>query len=155
MFASLLQRLTGASPEPFLETDARLAMAALLVRLARSDGDYAHVEIERIESILRTRYGLTADAANELRHSAELLEETAPDTVRFTRAIKNAVPYENREAVVESAWQVVLADGARADEEDALMRMVANLLGVNDRDSHLARQRAQLAKLAQSAQSAE
>ena len=36
---------------------------------------------------------------------------------------------------------VVLADGERADEEDALLRLVANLLGVNDRDSALARQR--------------
>ncbi len=38
-----------------------------------------------------------------------------------------------------------MADGARADEEDALMRLISNLLGVNDRDSHLARQRAQAA----------
>jgi uncharacterized tellurite resistance protein B-like protein len=63
--------------------------------------------------------------------------------VRFTQAIKAAVPYEDRRRVVESAWSVVLADGARADEEDALMRLVANLLGVNDRDSNLARRRAQ------------
>jgi len=145
MFASLLQRLTGATPQPLPETDARLALCALLVRIARSDGDYAHIEVERIESILRARYDLDAEGANELRHHAELFEESAPDTVRFTRAIKDAVPYENREAVVESAWQVVMADGARADEEDALMRLISNLLGVNDRDSHLARQRAQAA----------
>ena len=42
-----------------------------------------------------------------------LLESEAPDTVRFTEAIKNAVPYEDRTSVVEAAWQVVLADGVR------------------------------------------
>jgi uncharacterized tellurite resistance protein B-like protein len=36
---------------------------------------------------------------------------------------------------------VVLADGAREDEEDALLRLVSSLLGINDRDSALARQR--------------
>lgn len=143
MFQNLLNRLMGETPAPLPDHDARLALTALLVRLARSDGDYAQVEVARIEQIITARYGLAGDAANELRHDAELFEETAPDTVRFTRAIKEAVPYEDRAAVVEAAWSVVLADGERADEEDSLMRMVANLLGVNDRDSALARQRAQ------------
>ena len=43
---------------------------------------------------------------------------------------------------MRALWQVVLADGARDAEEDALMRLLASLLGVNDRDSALARQRA-------------
>ena len=38
-------------------------------------------------------------------------------------------------------WEIVLADGARDAEEDALMRMVAPLLGVEDQDSALIRQR--------------
>ncbi len=142
MFAELLKRLAGDAPTPLPAGDARLALSALLVRIARSDGDYAHVEVERIERILARRYSLTPALANELRHDAELMEDAAPDTVRFTRAIKQAVPYENREMVVEDAWSVVMADGVRAHEEDALMRLVANLLGVNDRDSNLARQRA-------------
>ncbi|WP_300516282.1 TerB family tellurite resistance protein [Aliiroseovarius sp.] len=143
MFQQLLNRLMGETPSPLPENDARLALTALLVRLARSDGDYARVEVAQIERIITDRYGLEGDAANELRRDAELFEENAPDTVRFTRAIKDAVPHEARAAVVEAAWAVVLADGTRADEEDALMRMVANLLGINDRDSALARQRAQ------------
>jgi len=51
------------------------------------------------------------------------------------------VPYEDREGVLEALWEVVLADGARDHEEDALLRMVAPMLGVNDRDSNFARQR--------------
>ena len=70
----------------------------------------------------------------------------SPDTVRFTRAIKDAVAYEDRAAVVESLWQVVLADGVRDDAENAMLRMTASLLGVNDVDSALARQRAQAAQ---------
>ena len=69
------------------------------------------------------------------------MEAEAPDTVRFTRAIKDAVPYEDRESVIEALWAVVLADGIRDHEEDAQLRLVANLLGVNDRDSNIARQR--------------
>ncbi len=142
MFGDFLRRLTQPDPEPLGDTDARLALAALMVRIARSDGDYAGVEIDRIDKILTTRYGLTPGAAVKLRAEAETLETEAPDTVRFTRAIKNAVPYEDRCAVVEAAWSVALADGGRAAEENALMRLVAGLLGVKDIDSARARQKA-------------
>jgi len=66
--------------------------------------------------------------------------------VRFTRAIKDAVPYEERLGVIEALWSVVLADGVREQEEDALLRLIASLLGVNDMDSAQARQRVAAAK---------
>ena len=141
MFGDFLKRLIQPDPAPLPDADARLALTALLVRIARSDGEYAPAEIAQIDAIAAARYTLSATEATALREQAETLESEAPDTVRFTRAIKAAVPYEDRRAVVESLWQVVLADGSRADEENALMRLTANLLGVNDRDSALARQK--------------
>jgi len=141
MFGDFLRRLTQPNSKFLPEPDSRLALGALLVRVARSDGSYAPEEADRIDRILSTRYELSPFEATALRRDAEVLESEAPDTVRFTRAIKDAVPYEDRESVVEALWAVVLADGVRDHEEDAQLRLVANLLGVNDRDSNLARQR--------------
>ncbi len=142
MFRDFLTRLTQPTPAQLPDEDARLALTALLVRIAKSDNDYAPEEMARIDRITAARYGLSPFEAAGLRSQAEGLESEAPDTVRFTRAIKDAVAYEDRRAVVEALWSVVLADGERAEEEDALLRLVANLLGVNDRDSALARQKA-------------
>ncbi|MEL6838528.1 MAG: TerB family tellurite resistance protein [Pseudomonadota bacterium] len=141
MFTDLLRRLTAPEPEQLPDTDARLALAALLVRIARTDGDYAAVEIAQIDQSLMRRYQMDANAAAALRAEAETLESQAPDTVRFTRAIKDAVAYDDRVAVVEALWAVVMADGIRDDEEDSMMRMTASLLGVTDQDSHAARLR--------------
>jgi len=141
MFADFITRLTQPDPAPMAETDARLALTALLVRVARSDNDYAASEKQRIEQIAQHRYGLSPDAARALRAEGEALEAEAPDTVRFTRAIKDAVPYEERLSVIEALWKVVLADGDRSDEEDSLLRLVTSLLGIEDKDSALARQR--------------
>lgn len=141
MFADFLNRLTQTDPAPLPDEDARLALTALLVRIARSDNDYAPAEATRIDQITMGRYRIDADAAQHLRQQAEALEAQAPDTVRFTRAIKDKVPYEHRLSVIEALWTVVLADGTRADEEDALLRLVASLLGVSDTDSAMARQR--------------
>lgn len=145
MFADFLKRLTAPEPETLDDGDARLALCALLVRIARSDGNYDSEEAARIDKIAARRYGLSPFEATALRRDAETLEGEAPDTVRFTRAIKDAVEYEDRAQVIETLWEVVLADGIRDKEEDALLRLVANLLGVNDRDSALARQRVERA----------
>ena len=139
MFASLF---ASKSSDSARDISASQAMAALMVRIAKSDDDYSTTEIARIDAVLGLLYSLTADQAADLRQTAEALEAEAPDTVRFTRAIKEEVPYEERFNVVRALWQVVLADGARDAEEDALMRLLASLLGVNDRDSALARQQA-------------
>ncbi len=141
MFSDLLRRLTAPDPQTLPDTDARVALGALLVRLARTDGDYAASEILQIDQVLMRRYGLDQAGAMALRTQAETLEAEAPDTVRFTRAIKDAVPYPERLGVIEALWAVVLADGVRDDEEDSMMRMVAPLLGVSDQDSHRARLR--------------
>lgn len=141
MFDTFLRRLTAPEPDPLTSDDSRLAMAALLVRLARADGHYAEEEKSRIDKLLMSRYELGPFEVSKLRADAEVLEVEAPDTVRFTRAIKDAVPYEERAQVVEGLWEIVLADGDRDHEEDAMMRLVAPMLGINDRDSALARQR--------------
>ncbi|MEO0371632.1 MAG: TerB family tellurite resistance protein [Pseudomonadota bacterium] len=141
MFANLLSRLTQPDPEPLGNEDARLALTALLVRIARSDGVYEASEKERIAAIAETRYGLTSSDAGDLLLSAEGLEAEAPDTIRFTRAIKEAVAYEDRIAVIEALWQVALADGERDAKEDALIRMASGFLGVSDMDSAQARRR--------------
>jgi uncharacterized tellurite resistance protein B-like protein len=137
MFADLIRRLTDPAPTQLPDADARLALGALLVRLARADGDYADAEVARIDAILANRYALTDPVP--LRRECEALETEAPDTVRFTRAIKDAVPYEDRRAVIVAMWDIVLTDGVRDDSENSLMRMVAPMLGVTDQDSNAAR----------------
>ncbi|MCY4304557.1 MAG: TerB family tellurite resistance protein [Aestuariivita sp.] len=141
MFAKLIRRLTETAPTELPQDDARLALAALLVRIARSDGQYESIEVEKIQKILAERYSLNGNQSNELLRDAEILEAQAPDTVRFTRSIKNAVPYQDRLAVIEAFWEVVLVDGARDAAEDSLLRLMTKLLGITDVDSARARQR--------------
>lgn len=116
-------------------------MAALLVRLARADGSYDVTEVASINRALAGSFGLSPEAAVALRLQAEALEAKAPDTVRFTRSLKDAVPHGHRIALVEAMWRVVLSDGIRDEEEESMMRLVTNLLGISDVDSALARQR--------------
>lgn len=139
----LIRRLMAPAPARLTEPDARLALAALLVRIARTDGLYAAEEVERIDRVLALRHGLDPFAAAKLRVQAEDVERDAPDTVRFTRALKEAVPVDERSDLMTALWSVALADGLREVHEDQLLRLVSNLLGLTDVESALARKRAE------------
>ena len=139
MFGALLNRLMEPTEPQVADDDARLALGALLVRIARSDDDYAQVEKDQIKGVLAARYGLSD--ASSLLADCEALEAEAPDTVRFTRAIKDGVAYEDRIGVVEDMWAIVLADGVRDAHENQIMRMVPPMIGVEDQDSNAARRR--------------
>ena len=130
-----------AAPAPLPEAEAQVALAALMVAAARSDGDYAESEKHLIDRLMMVRHGLGPFEAAALRAKAEAAEAASADLVRFTRALKDAVPYEDRVELIEALWEVVLADGRRDSAEDALMRKLAGLLYVPDQDVGLARQR--------------
>lgn len=136
----LLRKLLAPEPTRLPEPDARLALATLLVRIARTDGLYSAEEVERIDRTLAQYHGLGPFEAAKLRTEAEDLERRAPDTVRFTRALKSAIALEDRADLMAALWSVALADGVRDAEEDRLLRLVASLLGLTDVESAQARQ---------------
>ncbi|WP_134682296.1 TerB family tellurite resistance protein [Paracoccus ravus] len=143
MFRNLLSRLFSDSivAPGLIATDGEVAIAALFVRIARADDRYTEVERRRIEAVLSRRDGLGPDEAAERRVAAEMIEAEAPDTVRFTRLVKERVALEDRRAVIAAMWEIAYSDGNRSAEEESMIRLVTGLLGVNDRDSALVRQR--------------
>ncbi|MFB0993528.1 MAG: TerB family tellurite resistance protein [Paracoccaceae bacterium] len=143
MIEAFLRKLLAPHPAPLSQFDARLALAALLVRVARTDGDYAAVEVARIDAVLCSLYPLSQTEVAALRNDAEDLEAGAPDTVRFTRAIKEAVAHSERQSLMQALWSVALADGSRANEEDQVLRLVDHILGLTDVESAHARRAAQ------------
>ena len=142
MLKNILKIFANDNVSQLEPDDARLAITALMIRVARSDDDYSKAELNNITSLISARFKLSNDEANELIKEAELVEEQAPDTVRFTKSIKSAIDFDDRIAIIEDLWSVVLTDSFRDTNEDALIRTVVSLLGVSDKDSAFARQRA-------------
>ena len=141
MFGNLLKNLTNEEPLKLDKEETRLAIAALLIRVARSDGDYALNEIKKIDSVLARRYLLDRNSTVSLREKAELLEEEAPSTEIFTRGLKEAVSEKERIKILEALWIIALADGERDTEEEEVINFISNLLGVSKLDNNLAKLR--------------
>jgi len=139
MFSEFFARLRGsAGAEPLPPLDARLAIGALLVRIAKADAHYAYEEIAKIDILLAEAEDLPPVEAAKLRATCEKLEAEAPDTETFTAMIQERVGYEERAAVHAALWDVGLADKVLRKEEEAFLAEAAKALGITAADAQAA-----------------
>jgi uncharacterized tellurite resistance protein B-like protein len=144
MLDRLLNFLTGAelpSAEPRPD-ELQLAVAALLVEAARMDDSFDAAERSTIERLLAARFDLTPEAVHTLVEAAEQRVRDSAQYFPFTHMITTRLSTEQRVGIIEMLWEVAYADGVLDPQEDMLLRQIAGLIHVPDRDRGLARQRA-------------
>ncbi|ESW61645.1 MAG: hypothetical protein Q27BPR15_05360, partial [Rhodobacter sp. CACIA14H1] len=73
MLQAILRALSAPEPARLPDPDARLALAALLVRVAKTDGLYSAEEVEHIDRVLMARHGIGPFEVAKLRSEAESL----------------------------------------------------------------------------------
>jgi len=121
---------SAASPEE----RQQLALAALLVEMARSDFDESADEHHEIKRLLAGHFELSeVEAADLLKKAAGAMDE-AVCLFDFTRALHDSLDYEQKLAVVTLLWQVALSDERLDKYEEYLMRKVGDLLYVSPAD---------------------
>ena len=136
MFESLINRLKGqsAAPKELPEPDERLALGALLVRVAKSDAHYDAVEIGEIDRILSKTYELNPVEAAKMRATCEKLEAQAPGTPDFALLIRQNVDYPHRLEMLQALRRVIDADGTTEEAESETLLEIENMLGISASD---------------------
>ncbi len=121
--------------------DLKLAAAVLLVDAARADESYSEEERARVDAILKQRFHLTDEEVTSLSALAEERAEESVNLHRFTSQIKDGWSEDERIGLIELLWEVAYVDGKIHAYEDHLVRRVAGLIYVTDRDRGEARKR--------------
>lgn len=121
--------------------ELHLAAAALLVHAATADADFDASERARIEWLCEHRFNLDPAEVQALIADAERKVDSSVQLLGFTRAIKDGFDYDARVQLMEMLWDVVYADERVEAHEAQLMRRIAGLIYVDDRDSGIARAR--------------
>ncbi len=128
------------SPETYEEgITSNSAIAAILVRAAKTDNEYTESEKKLIDHLLANNLNISQEDARLLRLQGQELEMEINDNVQLTRIIKQNIPYEDRHQLIEQLWSIVLDDNNRTPEENKLMRVLTHLLGISDVNSAKAR----------------
>jgi len=123
------------------QDDLKLASAALLVEAAVLDGEFDDAERATIERLLIDHFSLSTAEVTKLITDAEATVADANELYTLARTVKDGVDLDERTAIIEMLWEVAYADGEVHDYESNLVRRLAGLLYVSDRDSGDARKR--------------
>ena len=118
------------------------AAAALLIESAVLDGDFDAIERATIARLLGERFALSAPDVETLIEEGEKAVAEAVELYGVTRILKDGLDHDQRLELMEMLWEVVYADGIVHDYEANLVRRVAGLLHVPDKEVGLARKKA-------------
>jgi uncharacterized tellurite resistance protein B-like protein len=111
------------------------------------DDTFDGAERTAIERLLAEKFDLPPAEVQELVAAAEHTVRHSTQFYPFTREICQRIDPEARAHIIEMMWEVAYADGVLDPYEDMLLRRIAGLIAVSDRDRMVARKRA-LEKLA-------
>jgi len=147
MFEKLLSLLKHAPPSTADTVGApferrHLAVAVLLLELARIDRTVSPVERAAIERFVRARFGLDAAAAAHLIETAQRMLDASLEDWVFATAVRTGFGAGERVEIVTVLWEVVYADGGLARFEEDLAERLSRQLGIDGGELETARARA-------------
>jgi len=133
-FENYLKERDAESATDDRQQRLRLASAALMIELCRSDQEIGDDETRTLVEILRKRFGLDAARIEELMRLAEQEARDATSLYQFTSLLNESCSYEEKTLLIRNLWEVAYADGNLDRYEEHLIRKVAELMYVSHAD---------------------
>ena len=107
-------------------------LCGLMIEAANTDGVVDQDEVDKIYSVLNNSFG---EDANEIKISLDNAIKNRNNSKSlhyYTSKINKEFSIEKKTLLIETLWEIVLADGEVHDYESSLIRRLAGLLYVSD-----------------------
>ncbi len=130
------------TPAPFTPAQKQLAMAALLVEVARADHHFSDVEVTHLLNLLERKFALPADEQTALLELASNHAADATSLHQFTQLVNAHCDRGEKLSLLIAMWELAYADGQLDKYEEYVIRKVADLLYLTNADFVRARQAA-------------
>jgi uncharacterized tellurite resistance protein B-like protein len=111
-----------------------VATCAILLEMARIDGEFSDAERDNIISIFKNKYQLSDDEITSLIDASEEELQRSIDLWQFTNHINKICSPEDKRSIIETIWQTIYADGRLDCHEDYLIHKLSELLNVSHKD---------------------
>ncbi len=116
------------------EYKIKIATAALFLEMAYADFEMEPAEEEQIISALQSLFEIDKSEISELIRIAGEERESKTDIWGFANLIKEGFDRPARINILENLWLLIYADGRVDKYEDALIRKITSLLGLDHSD---------------------
>jgi len=111
-----------------------VAAAALLVEMARADGEVSDIERARILKLVRSRFGLSPSEAEDLVAFAEHRQDQVFSEWIFTETVRARFSPEERLELLRHLFEIALADDVLTAHEAEVVARIGEHLGLSPAD---------------------
>ena len=110
----------------------QVATAALLIEIAKADGDFSDDERNRIFDLMKN--DLDDECVNEL---LELSEQKVKDSIsvyEFSSVINESFTQQEKFELMKNLWRIIYEDGKLDSHEDRLIKIIGSTLNLEHKD---------------------
>ncbi len=129
-----IPEVDSASKEQDESERIQIATCIILLEVAKSDDEFSSIEKTTLTAILKKKFKLSAEAAEELMKIADRKREESIDLWEFTHIINENYTKEGKIKVVEAVWQIIYVDEKLDKYEDHFVHKLAKLLQLKHND---------------------
>ena len=125
------------SNQPAKESQSKnlqVATAALLVEIAKADGDFSDDERMRIIDLMKTEFNLDDDYVNELLNLSEQKVKDSISVYEFTSVINESFNQQGKLDLIKNLWRIIYQDGKLDSHEDRLIKIIGSTLNLEHKD---------------------
>ena len=112
----------------------QVATAALLVEIAKADGDFSDDERKRIIDLMKNDFDLDDECVNEL---LELSEQKVKDSVsiyEFSSVINESFTQQEKLELLKNLWRIIYEDGKLDSHEDWLIKIIGSTMNLDHKN---------------------
>ncbi|MBN2424152.1 MAG: TerB family tellurite resistance protein [Calditrichaceae bacterium] len=129
---SLIRAFTSEPEEAKTSTEDQLmtAAAVLFLEMAYADFNITREEEDHLVKILEELFDLNPVEIDELLETAKESRANRQDIWKFTDLLKAHLTHEQKIRILENLWRLIFADSHIDRYEEALIRKITTLLGL-------------------------
>ena len=117
----------------------QVSVCIILVDIAKIDGDFTGEEKKIITSILKNDFNVEETNINEMILKAEDFLKKEDSIYDFTQVINQNLDNDDKYELLKSLWRLVYVDHNKDIYEEHLVKKIAGLLDLDNRDVIAAR----------------
>jgi len=112
----------------------QVATAALLIEIAKADGDFSDDERTRIMDFMKNDFDLDDECAAELLELSELRVKDSISVYEFSSVINESFTQQEKFELMKNLWRIIYEDGKLDSHEDRLIKIIGSTLNLEHKD---------------------
>ena len=122
------------SPSETASNKYQVATAALLIEIAKADGDFSNDERNRIIELMRNDFELDDECVNELHELSEQKVRESISVYEFSSVINESFTRLEKFELMKNLWRIIYEDGNLDSHEDRLIKIIGSTLNLEHKD---------------------